>query len=320
MFADLDPKSAVPLYEQIAVRLKAAVATGELRPGDLLPSVRQLASRLRINPATVVQAYRTLEDEGFRRVAPGERHVRARHAERGAVPRTGGAGAATHSAIIGGSCAQRTFEAGHPRRDSKRTGWRQLMSNAIETRGLSYRASSDFAIDNLSLTVPAGALYGFLGPNGCGKTTTIRMLLGLLRPDVLAPSSSSATTFRGNSRPRSRAPAADTRSAPSASSYLTVGESLDFHRAFYPPVGSPMGGGIARAVPVAAAPEGVRHVEGRNREAHAVARTLPETGPARARRTDGWTGSRRPTRCARGTPRLRVDARRHGAGVESPRA
>lgn len=65
MFADLDPKSAVPLYEQIALRLKAAVATGELRAGDSLPSVRQLAGKLRINPATVVQAYRGLEDEGF---------------------------------------------------------------------------------------------------------------------------------------------------------------------------------------------------------------------------------------------------------------
>lgn len=65
MFADLDPKSAVPLYEQIALRLKAAVATGELRAGDALPSVRQLAGKLRINPATVVQAYRGLEDEGF---------------------------------------------------------------------------------------------------------------------------------------------------------------------------------------------------------------------------------------------------------------
>ena len=65
MFADLDPKSATPLYEQIALRLKAAVATGEVRPGDALPSVRQLAGKLRINPATVVQAYRGLEEEGF---------------------------------------------------------------------------------------------------------------------------------------------------------------------------------------------------------------------------------------------------------------
>lgn len=65
MFDDLDPKSAVPLYEQIAVRLKAAVATGDLRPGDALPSVRQLAAQVRINPATVVQAYRKLEADGF---------------------------------------------------------------------------------------------------------------------------------------------------------------------------------------------------------------------------------------------------------------
>lgn len=71
MFNDLDPKSAVPLYEQIAVRLKAAVATGELRPADALPSVRQLAGRLRINPATVVQAYRSLETDGFVEIRQG---------------------------------------------------------------------------------------------------------------------------------------------------------------------------------------------------------------------------------------------------------
>src|SRR5471030_2667 len=65
MLEDLHPKSPVPLYEQIALRLKAAVATGELRAGDLLPSVRQLSGRLRINPATVTQAYRALESEGF---------------------------------------------------------------------------------------------------------------------------------------------------------------------------------------------------------------------------------------------------------------
>ena len=71
MLTRLDPKSAVPLYEQIGQRFKAAVATGELRAGDALPSVRQLASKLRINPATVVQAYRTLEEEGFLELRQG---------------------------------------------------------------------------------------------------------------------------------------------------------------------------------------------------------------------------------------------------------
>jgi GntR family transcriptional regulator len=65
MFDQVDPRSAVPLYAQIAARLRVAIAAGELLPGVGLPSVRQLAGQLRINPATVVQAYRDLETEGF---------------------------------------------------------------------------------------------------------------------------------------------------------------------------------------------------------------------------------------------------------------
>jgi GntR family transcriptional regulator len=65
LFEDIDPRSPIPLYEQIAARLRVAVAADELKAGDLLPSVRQLAATLRVNPATVVQAYRDLEREGF---------------------------------------------------------------------------------------------------------------------------------------------------------------------------------------------------------------------------------------------------------------
>jgi GntR family transcriptional regulator len=65
MFSQIDPRSPTPLYDQIASRIRVAVAAGELHSGDALPSVRQLASQLRVNPATVVQAYRTLESEGF---------------------------------------------------------------------------------------------------------------------------------------------------------------------------------------------------------------------------------------------------------------
>lgn len=65
MFEQIDPRSPTPLYAQIASRLKVAIASGELAPGDSLPSVRQLAARIRVNPATVVQAYRDLETEGF---------------------------------------------------------------------------------------------------------------------------------------------------------------------------------------------------------------------------------------------------------------
>ena len=65
MFERLDPRSPTPLYAQIADRLKVAIVARELPPGTLLDSVRALATRLRINPATVVQAYRQLETEGF---------------------------------------------------------------------------------------------------------------------------------------------------------------------------------------------------------------------------------------------------------------
>jgi len=53
---------------------------------------------------------------------------------------------------------------------------------AVETRGLSKRFGSRLAVDGLDMVVPRGAVYGFLGPNGSGKTTTIRMLLGLVEP------------------------------------------------------------------------------------------------------------------------------------------
>jgi ABC-2 type transport system ATP-binding protein len=52
---------------------------------------------------------------------------------------------------------------------------------AIATSGLSKRFGSRTVVDGLDLHVPRGAVFGFLGPNGSGKTTTIRMLLGLVR-------------------------------------------------------------------------------------------------------------------------------------------
>ena len=54
---------------------------------------------------------------------------------------------------------------------------------ALRTSNLTRRFGKQTAVDNVDLVVPAGAVYGFLGPNGSGKTTTIRMLLGLIAPD-----------------------------------------------------------------------------------------------------------------------------------------
>jgi ABC-2 type transport system ATP-binding protein len=55
-------------------------------------------------------------------------------------------------------------------------------SLAIATHGLTRRFGSHVAVNAVDLAVPRGAVYGFLGPNGSGKTTTIRLLLGLMSP------------------------------------------------------------------------------------------------------------------------------------------
>ncbi|MCC6929738.1 MAG: ABC transporter ATP-binding protein [Gemmatimonadaceae bacterium] len=57
------------------------------------------------------------------------------------------------------------------------------MTDAICIRSLDYRAGRDFALRDLDLTVRAGSVYGFLGPNGSGKTTTIKLLMGMLPPE-----------------------------------------------------------------------------------------------------------------------------------------
>jgi GntR family transcriptional regulator len=57
----LDPHSGVPAYRQIIDQVLGGIAAGSLRPGDQLPTVRQLAVDLAINPNTVVRAYRELE-------------------------------------------------------------------------------------------------------------------------------------------------------------------------------------------------------------------------------------------------------------------
>jgi ABC-2 type transport system ATP-binding protein len=57
------------------------------------------------------------------------------------------------------------------------------MSDAITLRGVTKRFGGTMAVDDLSLSVPAGSIYGFIGPNGSGKTTTLRMIMHILLPD-----------------------------------------------------------------------------------------------------------------------------------------
>ncbi|KIF68499.1 multidrug ABC transporter ATP-binding protein [Streptomyces sp. AcH 505] len=71
------------------------------------------------------------------------------------------------------------------------------MASVIETSGLTKRyRGGQLAVDHLDLAVPAGSVFGFLGPNGSGKTTTIRMLLGLIEPTA------GSATLLGRPMPR----------------------------------------------------------------------------------------------------------------------
>ncbi|MHB9146446.1 MAG: GntR family transcriptional regulator [Symbiobacteriia bacterium] len=64
MWFHIDPSSGTPIYRQVADQVRQAVAGGTLRPGDRLPSVRELAVELAINPNTIAKAYQELERDG----------------------------------------------------------------------------------------------------------------------------------------------------------------------------------------------------------------------------------------------------------------
>lgn len=84
----LDPRSGVPVYRQIIDQVQAGIAAGSLTPGYQLPTVRQVAVDLAINPNTVLRAYRELEIRGVLETQQGtgtfisHRKVRPDHSER----------------------------------------------------------------------------------------------------------------------------------------------------------------------------------------------------------------------------------------------
>jgi GntR family transcriptional regulator len=65
MIIRVDTDSTVPIFEQIIAEVKAAVARGAAAPGEVIPSVRQMAAQVLVNPNTVARAYRELEREGI---------------------------------------------------------------------------------------------------------------------------------------------------------------------------------------------------------------------------------------------------------------
>jgi GntR family transcriptional regulator len=68
----IDPGDAAPIWSQIEQGLRRLVASGNLSPGAVVPSVRDLARELRVNPATVSKAYQRLADSGLLEVRRGD--------------------------------------------------------------------------------------------------------------------------------------------------------------------------------------------------------------------------------------------------------
>ena len=68
----IDPADATPIWSQIEEGLRRLVASGALKPGAVVPSVRDLARELNVNPATVAKAYQRLTDAGVLAVRRGE--------------------------------------------------------------------------------------------------------------------------------------------------------------------------------------------------------------------------------------------------------
>jgi len=80
LIVNLDPRDDRPLYLQIMDEIRRALVVGSLRPDEPVPSVRELASQLVVNPRTVLQAYQELEAEGVLYVRRGQGTFVASHA------------------------------------------------------------------------------------------------------------------------------------------------------------------------------------------------------------------------------------------------
>jgi ABC-2 type transport system ATP-binding protein len=105
------------------------------------------------------------------------------------------------------------------------------VNKAIELTKVSWRAGKSFSLKELDLNVPVGSIYGFLGPNGCGKTTTIRLVMGMMRPhsgrirvlDMESP----------DKLPDILESVGYVPERPHVYPALTVGEQLRFHASFF---------------------------------------------------------------------------------------
>ncbi|MEX1230975.1 MAG: ABC transporter ATP-binding protein [Planctomycetaceae bacterium] len=106
------------------------------------------------------------------------------------------------------------------------------MSHAIITHQLTKYYGDKCVVNRLDLSIPQGSIYGFLGRNGAGKSTTIKMLMGLVHPDAGSAELLGEDAF--SIRPQTRAKIAYLAEGHPVYKWMSVGEAVDFTRQFYP--------------------------------------------------------------------------------------
>jgi len=105
------------------------------------------------------------------------------------------------------------------------------VNSAIELTDVGWRAGKSFELRDVSLRVPVGSIYGFLGPNGSGKTTTIRMFMGMMKPDRGHISLFGHTVPKDMKKILARIGYVPER--PHVYPALTVGEQIKVHSSYY---------------------------------------------------------------------------------------
>ncbi len=197
LLVNLDARDARPLYLQIMDEVRRALVVGTLRADDPVPSVRELAAQLVVNPRTVLQAYQELEREGVLYVRRGQgtfiapdvradRHGLARDVAKRALLDARRSGLSVEELIktIRKVAAEEEEEPFLPASTAKRGRGEMSGGDAVATHALSKRYGRETALDGVNLRVPDGAVYVLVGANGAGKSTTLKVLMNLERADA----------------------------------------------------------------------------------------------------------------------------------------
>ena len=188
----IDANSSVPIFRQIADGLRSEVAAGIYRPGDRIPSIRQLSAALLVNVNTVQRAYEQLEREG---VIVNKRGIGMIVASESAAAAKGGSRETSRRRSHRRSrCpAQRASRGPRSIPSTARLGPSPSKGAIMSRTSAEYAISLDRVtkrfggrpvVDDLSFRVRRGTTLGFIGLNGAGKTTAIRLMVGLLSPDA----------------------------------------------------------------------------------------------------------------------------------------